>query len=134
MKKQELWLNLPVKDLAKTKTFFIALGFEPTRDAPGMVGFNIGQVPVMMITEPEFEKYTVHKVADTSTGSEILISVDAPNKVYVDEMAEKVKSAGGEVFSKPQEILGWMYNMGFTDLDGHCWNILYMDHDKVPKS
>ena len=133
MKKQELWLNLPAKDLARTKAFFTTLGFESLRDAPGMIGFKIGQVPVMMVTEPEFAKYTAQKVANLTKGSEVLISVDAPNKEYVDDMAEKVKSAGGKVFSQPQEIQGWMYNMGFTDLDGHCWNILYMDHDNMPK-
>ena len=133
MKKQELWLNLPVKDLAKTKAFFTALGFESLQDAPEMVGFKIGQVPVMMITEPEFEKYVAQSVADPSKGSEVLISIDAPDKEYIHQVAEKVKAAGGEVFSEPQEIQGWMYNMGFTDLDGHCWNVLYMDHDKLPK-
>lgn len=128
--KQELWLSLPVKDLAKTKAFFTTLGFESLRDSPEMIGFKIGGVPVMMVMEPEFEKYTAHKVADPSIGSEVLISVDAPDKAYVDEMAEKVKAAGGKVFSKPQEILGWMYNMGFTDPDGHRWNILLMDDSK----
>ncbi len=85
--KQELWLNLPVKDLAKTKDFFTVLGFESIRDAPGMVGFRIGQVPVMMVTGSEFEKYTSSTVADPSKGSEILISVDAPDKAYVNQMA-----------------------------------------------
>jgi len=132
--KQELWLNLPTKDLAKSKEFFTELGFEPLRDVPGMVGFKIGQVPVMMVIESDFEKYTNHPVADPVKGSEILISVDAPNKDYVDEMAVKVRAAGGEVFSNPQEIEGWMYNMGFTDIDGHRWNILYMDHDKMIKN
>ena len=133
MKKQELWLNLPVNDLARAKAFFTALGFESLRDAPEMVGFRIGQVPVMMVTKSEFEKYTAQGVADPSQGSEVLISIDAPNKAYVDDMTDKVKSAGGVVFSAPQEIQGWMYNMGFTDPDGHCWNILYMDHEKIPK-
>lgn len=133
MKKQELWINLPVKDLIKANAFFTALGFESLRDAPEMIGFKIGQVPVMMVAESEFEKYTARTVADPSKGSEVLISIDAPNKEYVDQMAEKVKAAGGEVFSRPEGLQGWMYNMGFTDLDGHCWNILYMDNDKMPK-
>lgn len=133
MKQQELWLNLPVKDLAKTKAFFTALGFEALRDAPEMVGFKIGGVPVMMVIGTEFKKYAENLIADPSKGSEVLISIDAPNKNYVDDMAEKVKSAGGKVFFKPAEIQGWMYNMGFADLDGHRWNILYMEHDKIPK-
>jgi hypothetical protein len=53
---QELWLNLPVKDLHKTKAFFSELGFEKLRDAPEMVGFKIGGVSVLMVTEPRFKK------------------------------------------------------------------------------
>ncbi|MEM8968778.1 MAG: VOC family protein [Bacteroidota bacterium] len=131
--KQELWLNLPVKDLAKTKNFFTALGFESLRDAPDMVGFNIGNVPVMMVAVAEFEKYTANSVADPSQGSEVLISVDAPDRAYVDDMVGKVTSAGGTVFSQPTELQGWMYTMGFVDLDGHRWNILHMDHETTGK-
>ncbi len=130
---QELWLNLPVKDLEKSKAFFLALGFKSTRDNPGMIGFEIGGVPVMMIVHKDFQKYTDNFIADTSKGSEMLISIDAPDRNYLDEMVEKVISAGGTVFSKPQEIQGWMYNMGFADLDGHRWNVLYMDKDKMTK-
>lgn len=133
MKKQALWLNLPVKDLVKSKTFFQSLGFVILRDAPEMIGFNIGQVPVMMVSTSEFEKYTNHPVADVSKGSEVLISVDAPDREYIDQMADRVKSLGGEVFSDPEELNEWMYNTGFTDLDGHRWNILYMNEDKIPK-
>jgi len=133
MKKQELWLNLPVKDLKKSKAFFLSLGFESTRDVPGMVGFNIGQVPVMMVAQSDFEKYASHQMAETDKGSELLISVDAPDKAYVDEMVEKVKSAGGKVFSEAQEIQGWMYNMGFVDPDGHRWNIVHLDWENMPK-
>ncbi len=133
MKKQELWLNLPVKDLQKSKTFFESLGFQTTREAPGMLGFTIGQVPVMMVAEPDFEKFTLFQVSDTKKGSELLISVDAPDRTYVDDMAKKVKAAGGEVFAEAANVQGWMYGMGFADLDGHRWNIIYMDWENMPK-
>ncbi|NJN27479.1 MAG: extradiol dioxygenase [Cyclobacteriaceae bacterium] len=133
MKKQELWLNLPVKDLQKSKDFFLSLGFQSTRDVPGMVGFNIGQVPVMMVAQPDFEKYASHHISDTGRGSELLISVDAPNRAYVDEMAKKINNAGGEIFSGPTEIQVWMYNMGFIDLDGHRWNIVHLDWENMPE-
>lgn len=128
---QELWLNLPVNDLHKTKTFFTELGFEKLRDAPEMVGFNIGGVSVLMVTETRFEKFAQNKVNDTSKGSELLISIGAPNKEYVDTMAAKVEAVGGTVFSSPAAIQGWMYGFAFSDLDGHRWNYLYMDFDKM---
>ena len=128
---QELWLNLPVKDLYKTKAFFSELGFEKLRDASEMVGFKIGGVSVLMVTETRFEKFALNKVNDTSKGSELLISIGAPNKEYVDSMASKVKTVGGTVFSSPAAIQGWMYGFAFSDLDGHRWNYLYMDFDKM---
>ncbi|EPR69122.1 VOC family protein [Cyclobacterium qasimii] len=130
---QELWLNLPVKDLKKTKAFFTSLGFETMRDAPEMVGFKIGNVPVMMVSHTQFEKYALHKVTDTSNSSEVLISVAAPDRKYVDSMAFTVEKAGGKVFSLPSEIQGWLYSCAFTDLDGHRWNLLYMDPGKMPE-
>lgn len=90
---QELWLNLPVKDLEKSRTFFTSLGFESTRDSLGMIGFIIGKVPVMMVEESQLEQYTQHKISDTSKGSELLISVSAPDKDYVDEITKKNKKS-----------------------------------------
>jgi|TARA_R110002096_G_scaffold232676_1_gene422581 hypothetical protein len=131
---QELWINLPVKNLSQTKVFFTSLGFESLRDAPEMVGFKIGNVPVMMVTSAQFEKYALNKVSDINNGSEMLLSVGAPDREYVDAMAIKVSKAGGKVFSSPAEIQGWMYGCAFTDLDGHRWNILHMDFNKMPKN
>ncbi|UXX78660.1 extradiol dioxygenase [Reichenbachiella carrageenanivorans] len=125
--KQELWLNIPVKDLQQTKAFFIQLGFEALRDAPEMIGFRIGGVPVMMVTQAQFEKYALQTITDTTKSTEVLISVGAPDRTYVDEMALKVEAAGGKVFSPPADIQGWMYGCAFADLDGHRWNLLYMD-------
>ncbi|MEQ9166409.1 MAG: VOC family protein [Fulvivirga sp.] len=130
---QELWLNLPVKDLEKSRAFFTSLGFESTRDSPGMIGFIIGKVPVMMVEESQLEQYTQHKISDTSKGSELLISVSAPDKGYVDKITKKIIRAGGTVYSEPQEVQGWMYGMAMIDLDGHRWNIIYMDWEKMPK-
>lgn len=130
---QELWINLPVKDLERSRAFFTALGFESTRDSPGMIGFTIGKVPVMMVEESQLEQYTQHKISDTTKGSEFLISVSAPDRAYVDGITEKIEAAGGTVYSEPNEIQGWMYGMAMVDPDGHRWNIIYMDWDKMPK-
>ncbi|MBI0397819.1 MAG: extradiol dioxygenase [Cytophagales bacterium] len=128
---QELWLNLPVKDLQNTKVFFSELGFEKLRDAPEMIGFKIGGVSVLMVTETQFEKYALNKVTDTTQGNELLLSIGAPSKAFVDRMASKVEEAGGKVISVPTVIQGWMYGFTFKDLDGHRWNYLFMDFDKM---
>jgi len=134
---REFWFNLPVKDLKKSKTFFKTIGFEsnPMHDNNEQMGsFFIGDKKVVMMLFPEetFISFTSNSISDTEKGTEILFNLDAQNRAEVDEMAKKVTSAGGKIFTKPGEKDGWMYGFGFEDLDGHRWSILYMDMDKRP--
>jgi predicted lactoylglutathione lyase len=133
----EYWINLPVKDVKRSKKFFTEIGFSfnTERENETMVSMMVGKapMPIMFFEQKEFEKIVDSKISDTSKGAEIIISFGAETKKEVDEMAEKVKKAGGDVFSKPAPIQGWMYNVGFKDLDGHRWNMLYMDMEKMPK-
>jgi len=134
---KEVWLNLPVKDVARSKQFFASLGFSFNLnfgDSSESVALMIGSknVIVMLFEESLFKKFSQNELTDTSKSSEILVSIDAETKAEVDEMARKAEVAGGKVFGKPSEIEGWMYGCGFTDLDGHRWNVLYMDISKMP--
>ena len=88
---------------------------------------------VMLFEESVFGEFLQNKITDTQSSSEMLISIDAESKKEVDELAKKVIDAGGVVFSKPAEKQGWMYGFGFADLDGHRWNVLYMDFAKLSK-
>ncbi len=128
---KELWLNLPVKDIQKSKAFFTAIGFsfKEERESETMAAMTVGEkkVPVMLFEEIRFKNVIQHNVTDTDKSSEMMISFDAESREEVDELAEKVEEAGGNVFSGPSEIQGWMYGCAFTDLDGHRWNVLYMD-------
>jgi len=74
-----------------------------------------------------------NEISDTEAGSEVFISFDTESREAVDETAKKVWDAGGNVFSEPAEIQGWMYGFAFADLDGHRWNQIYMDFGKMPK-
>lgn len=135
---KEIWINLPVKDLRRSKAFFAALGFsfkeEP--ETPTMLAMEAGakNVPIMLFEESVFQNIVQHKVTDTRKSSEVLFSFDAENREEVDKMAEKVKQAGGTVFSEPAEVQGWMYGCAFSDPDGHRWNILYRDLQKARQS
>lgn len=135
---KEVWINLPVKDLVKSRSFFSSLGFSfdtPYGNGPVSACFMMGKknVVVMLFTEPVFTIFTSHPVSDTKKGAEVLFSFDAENKEEVDEMAKKVKAAGGTIYSEPQATQGWMYGFGFVDLDGHRWNMVYMDMTKMPR-
>jgi predicted lactoylglutathione lyase len=61
------------------------------------------------------------------------MSIDAESREEVDCLATTIKNAGGTIFAEPGENQGWMYGCGFCDLDGHRWNILYMDFEKMPQ-
>jgi predicted lactoylglutathione lyase len=88
----------------------------------------------MLFPEATFESFIQHTITDTTQNSEILISIDAESIEEVDELAQKAVAAGGILFGKPSLVQGWMYGCGFTDLDGHRWNVLYMDTNKIPTS
>lgn len=134
---KEIWLNLPVKDVNKSKEFFTKIGFMPheKQSCPEMFGFYVGEkkMSVMMVETEMFEGFAQNAVADARTVTEILISFDAENREEVDETARRVFDAGGTIISEPQELQGWMYGFGFADLDGHRWNMLFMDHGKMPQ-
>ena len=132
----ELWITLHVKDVKRSKEFFTALGFafsdrgESDHSACLLVG--VKKISVMLFEESVFKTFTRAGLTDTGQSSEVLFSFDAAGKEEVDEMALKVRSAGGTIFSEPQDNQGWMYGFAFLDPDGHRWNMLYMDMSKVP--
>ncbi|OIV41896.1 VOC family protein [Flavobacterium johnsoniae] len=131
----QIWLNLPVKEVAASKAFFSKIGFSfnEEHDTPSSTCMVVGEgkFVVMLFEESLFEGFSQNKITDTKTSSEILISIDAESKEEVDELAQKVQEAGGYVFAKPAESQGWMYGCGFADLDGHRWNVLFMDFTKL---
>jgi predicted lactoylglutathione lyase len=133
---KQIWLNLPVKDVAKAKDFFWKIGFSfnEQHDTPSSTCMIVGEghFVVMLFEEMLFSSFSQNSVADTKLSSEVLISIDAESREEVDELAEKVKEAGGNVFAPPAESQGWMYGCGFADLDGHRWNVLFMDFSKLP--
>jgi predicted lactoylglutathione lyase len=131
----QLWLNLPVKDVEKSKAFFSKLGFSFNTqhgNSPVSASLVIGKNVIMLFEENTFKTFTKSEITNTAETNEMLISIDAESKKDVDEMANKIAMAGGNVFSKPAEIDGWMYGCAFSDPDGHRWNILYMDMSKMP--
>ena len=132
---KQIWLNLPVKNIEKSKQFFSSIGFSFNEEysnghsACMLVGDK--NFVVMLFEETMFASFVQNTIADTQTHSEMLISIDAESRQEVEELAQKVDEAGGVVFAKPSENQGWMYGCGFSDLDGHRWNVLFMDYSKL---
>jgi len=131
----KIFVNLPVKDLPKSKDFFGKLGFsfnpQFTNDdgACLVIGENIF---AMLLTEPFFKTFTKKDIADASKSTEAIIALDAQSRQQVDDMVNKAVAAGGSIY-RDAEDHGWMYGQSFADLDGHQWEIIYMDESAVPK-
>ena len=134
---KEIWLNLPVKDINKTKEFFEKIGFTPNEQYSNaeMACFIIGEkaMNVLFVGEDTFRGFAKCEIADSRQGSEVLISFDAESREEIDETASTVFEAGGTIFSEPAEIQGGMYGFAFADLDGHRWNMLFMNLSSEPK-
>lgn len=126
---RKIFVNLPVKDLPKSMDFFKALGFAFNPQFTGdnfacmVIGENIFS---MLLTEEHFKTFTPKAIADATKTSEVLLAIDCEDRAKVDEMVEKAVAAGGSTYAEPRD-LGFMYQHGFEDLDGHIWEIFYMD-------
>jgi uncharacterized protein len=135
---KQFWLNLPVKDIERSREFFTALGFSfntkhgNTPHSACLV-LGEGKVACMLFEESMFPGFARNGIADTEKGTEVLLSIDAGSKEEVDEFVDKVRAAGGTSDHQPSPMTGYMYGCVFSDLDGHRWNVLYMDYSQIPQ-
>jgi predicted lactoylglutathione lyase len=134
---KQFWVNLPVKDVAKSKEFFSRLGFsfneQMSSNESACLLIGERNMVIMLFAEEVFRGFTKSDASNPTQAAEVLFSFDAESKDEVDQMAQKAVAAGGVLWGKPSESQGWMYGCGFSDLDGHRWNVLYMDMSKMPK-
>jgi len=130
----KIFLNLAVKDLNKAISFFTELGFsfnsKFTNDKGTclIIGPNIN---VMLLVEEFYKTFTDKEICNTDTSSEVLISISVETREKVDEMIEKAVKAGGTDYNRANDY-GWMYQKTFLDLDGHHWEVFFMDESQIP--
>jgi predicted lactoylglutathione lyase len=128
-----LFLNLPVKDLDASVAFFTKLGFafDPKfTDESATCMIVSEQAYVMLLVEPRFAEFTTKPVADAATTTEALVCVSADSREGVDQFADAALAAGGTPAKDPQDY-GFMYGRSFNDLDGHHWEVMWMDPQAV---
>ena len=128
-----IFLNLPVKDLNKSVEFFTKLGytFNQQFTSPEATCMIVSDtIYVMLLVESYFQSFITKKIADTKTPVEALIGLSAESKEAVDKLVDTAIAAGGVQTKDPQDH-GFMYTRTFEDLDGHVWEIFWMNPDHV---
>lgn len=132
---QQIYVNLPVEDLDRSKAFFASLGFafDPEftdeKAACMIVGENIY---VMLLVDQFFKTFTSKNLCDARTSTEVLVCLSCKSRKEVDDLVARAVAAGGSAPRSPQDH-GFMYGHGFEDLDGHIWELMYMEPVPVGK-
>jgi predicted lactoylglutathione lyase len=132
---RQIFVNLPVKDLDKSVAFFTQLGFSfnpqfTNEQATCMIVAE--NIFVMLLVESFFSTFTRKEISDAKKTTEVIVSLSAQNKEQVDDMANKAVAAGGTA-PGPDQDYGWMYLKNFEDLDGHIWEIAWIDPAGMPQ-
>jgi predicted lactoylglutathione lyase len=129
----QIFVNLPVKDLKKSVEFFTRLGFEfnpqfTDENATCMIVNK--DIFIMLLVEKFFKTFTKKQISDTTRDTEVIIALSAESREKVDQLIDKVIEAGGAEPRNPQDH-GWMYGRSFEDIDGHLWEVIYMDKNAL---
>lgn len=128
-----VYINLSVGDLARSRAFFSALGFSFDERFCGedAMAMKINDTAgVMLLTREKFAGFTPRAVADSTAVSETLIALQLDDRAEVDAMvAEAVRRGGSE--PRPPLDHGFMYQRSFADPDGHLFEPFVMDTDQM---
>jgi uncharacterized protein len=120
----KLFVNLPVKDLVRSKAFFTSLGLDFFGQTEDMASVIISEhTQVMLLAEATFASYARNGVADAAAGTEAILVLGLETREQVDDLADRAQAAGGEPVGAPRDD-GYRYQRGFTDPDGHQWEAL----------
>lgn len=127
-----IFVNLPVKDLDKSVGFFTAMGFsfdQNFTDENATCMIIDDDIYAMLLVEPFFRSFTNKEIANTATSSEAITALGVDSKQQVDELVDKAFSAGAQPAGEVMDY-GFMYGRSFLDLDGHHWEVIWMDQDQ----
>jgi predicted lactoylglutathione lyase len=129
----KIFVNLPVKDLKRSMTFFERLGFRfnpQFTDGTAACMVISDDIYAMLLTHEKFKTFTKKVIADATKSAEVLTALSVESKARVDDVVGKALAAGGTESGDLQDY-GFMYGRNFDDLDGHTWEIIWMDPSHV---
>ncbi len=131
----KIFVNLPVKQLDNAMAFYSAIGFTNNpqfTDETAACMIVSEDIYVMLLTHPKFKQFTPKEISDATKTSEVLNCLSCESRADVDAMVRKAVAAGGSTFSDPQDH-GFMYHHSFQDIDGHIWEVMWMDPAALQK-
>lgn len=132
----KIFVNLPVKNLNRSVEFFTKLGFNfntQFTDETSTCMIVSDDIFVMLLTYDKFKTFTPKEICDATKSTEVLVCLSSQTRGEVDEMVRLAVAAGGTTYNEPQDH-GFMYGHGFADLDGHIWEIIYMEPSPINQS
>ena len=132
---RKIFVNLPVKDLTKSREFFGKLGFSfnpQFSNDEGACMVISDDIYAMLLTHPKFKQFSPNPIADATKSTEVLTCLSCESRGEVESLVQKAVAAGGRTFRAPQDY-GFMYGNSFQDPDGHIWELMWMDPSAVQK-
>jgi predicted lactoylglutathione lyase len=130
---RQIYVNLAVEQLDRSVEFFTTLGFEfdpRFTDETATCMIVSDDAYVMLLVESKFKEFTKKELVDASAQTEAILAVSAESRAAVDELADAAIAAGGSPANDPMDY-GFMYGRSFNDLDGHLWEVMWMDPSAI---
>jgi len=129
----QIFVNLPVKDLNRSIAFFTQLGYTfnaQFTDETATCMIVSDTIFIMLLTEAKFKTFTPKAICDATKSTEVLVCLSCESRADVDGLVHTAVAAGGSTYNEPQDH-GFMYAHGYQDLDGHIWELIYMEPSAV---
>ncbi|MCC3156572.1 VOC family protein [Hymenobacter sp. 15J16-1T3B] len=129
----KIFVNLPVRDLNASVAFFTQLGYQFNQqftDEKATCMVISDDIYVMLLVRPFFESFAPKPITDTTQSNEVILCLSADSRAAVDALVDKALAAGAHSYPE-QDNPDFMYARNFQDLDGHLWEIMYMDPSYV---
>ena len=126
---QQIFVNLPIKDMLRSQAFFRSIGYEFNPQFTNEKGACLvlgDKLHAMLLVEDFFQGFTRKTIVDATQATEVLLCLSCESRAEVDALVAKALAAGGTAPRPPQDH-GFMYVHGFDDLDGHSWELAWMD-------
>lgn len=131
---RQIFVNLPIRDMARSQAFFKALGltFNPRFTNDKGACLEIGEnFYTMLLIEPFFQGFTRKPISDAHQSTEVILALSVGSRAEVEAVMVKAVAAGATRLTEPKDY-GFMLQDGFADLDGHQWEVFWMDEAAAP--